>query len=237
MDILAFGIHPDDVELSCSGTLLRHISMGYSVGLCDLSEGELGTRGTNEIRLKEAEAARQKMGAIFRENLGMRDGFFSVDEKHILSVVRIIRKYRPEIILANAVTDRHPDHGRAADLIAQASFYSGLQKIQTYDFAGNSQSVWRPKALYHYIQDRNLPADFVVDISQFIEQKMELIQTFESQFYNPDSTEPQTPISSASFLEFIKAKNRSYGRDAGFEYAEAFNVKRNIGVTDLFHLQ
>lgn len=236
VDILAFGVHPDDVELSCSGTLLRHIALGYTVGLCDLTEGELGTRGNNVIRLREAENARIKMGAAFRENLGMKDGFFKVDQEHLLPVIRTIRKYQPRLILANALSDRHPDHGRAAELVAQASFYSGLVKISTYGDNGEKQLPWRPKALYHYIQDRNIPADFVVDISGYMDKKMELILTFSSQFYDPDSSEPETPISSASFLDFIKAKNKSYGRDAGFEYAEAFNVKRNIGVGDLFHL-
>lgn len=237
VDILAFGVHPDDVELSCSGTLLRHIEMGYTVGLCDLSRGELGTRGNAQLRMQEAEQARIMLGASFRLNLEMADGFFVHDKEHILKIVRIIRKYKPEIVLANALSDRHPDHGRAAKLIADACFYSGLIKIETSDDEGNIQDSWRPSAVYHYIQDRNLKADFVVDIANYMDKKLDIIMAFSSQFYSPESDEPETPISKRDFLDFVKSKNKSYARDAGFEYAEAFNSGRNIGVTDLFDLK
>lgn len=236
VDILAFGIHPDDVELSCSGTLLRHIDMGYKVGLCDLSRGELGTRGNAALRMIEAETARELMGAAFRINLDMADGFFSNDKTNMLKVISTLRKHRPEIVLANAISDRHPDHGRAAKLLSDACFYSGLIKIETTDDEGNAQLPWRPSAVYHYIQDRNLEADFVVDISEYIDKKMSLIRAFSSQFYNPASDEPETPISKSDFLDFVKSKNKSYARDAGFEYAEAFNVSRNIGIKNLFDL-
>ena len=237
VDILAFGIHPDDVELSCCGTLLKHIDLGYSVGLCDLSAGELGTRGDAETRLKEAEHSRQLMGAKFRENLGMKDGFFMHTPENTLKIIQIIRKYKPAIVLANAINDRHPDHGRAAKLVSDACFYSGLTKIQTLDMSEQKQDAWRPDSVYHYIQDKNIKADFVFDISNYMDKKIDLIYCFKSQFFNPDSEEPDTPISSADFIEFVKAKNRSYGRDANFRFAEAFTVNRNIGVDNLFYLR
>ncbi len=231
LDILAIGVHPDDIELSCSGTLLKHIEQGYLVGLCDLTQGELGTRGNAPLRLKEAENARALMGAKVRENLEMKDGFFEHSPLNIRKIATVIRKYRPDIVLANALDDRHPDHGRAAKLIADACFYSGLRKIE------DGFEAWRPKALYHYIQDRNLTPDFVVDISSFIEKKMELIQSFKSQFFDPEAKEPSTPISSKAFLDFIYAKNKSMGRSIGVDYAEGFNQSRILGVKDLFDLQ
>ncbi len=234
LDILAIGVHPDDIELSCSGTLLKHIEKGYKIGLCDLTQGELGTRGSGGLRLKEAETARQMMGALCRDNLGMKDGFFLNTQENILKIVTVIRKYRPEIIFANALEDRHPDHGRAAKLVADACFYSGLQKIE------DGYEKWRPKTLYHYIQDRNLAEDFVVDITDQMKKKMELIACFKSQFFNSKkkkSSEPKTPISSKSFLDFIYAKNKSYGRSIQVDYAEAFNKSRTIGVDDVFDLR
>jgi N-acetylglucosamine malate deacetylase 1 len=237
VDILAFGVHPDDVELSCSGTLLCHIDLGYTVGLCDLSRGELGTRGNAELRMQEAEKARSMLGASFRLNLDMADGFFTHDKEHILKIVRVIRKYKPEIVLANAISDRHPDHGRAAKLVADACFYSGLIKIESSDDEGHMQDAWRPSAVYHYIQDRNLRADFVVDIGKYMDKKLDVIMAFRSQFYSPESDEPETPISKRDFLDFVKSKNKTYARDAGFEYAEAFNTGRNIGVANLFDLK
>lgn len=236
LDILAIGVHPDDVELSCSGTLIKHIELGYKVGICDLTRGELGTRGTPELRIQEAKDAGHFMGVEVRENLGMPDGFMSGTEEETLEVIRIIRKYQPDIVLANAISDRHPDHGRAARFIANACFYSGLMKIVTQD-EGSDQLNWRPQAVYHYIQDRNIEADFVVDISPYIDRKMEAIMKFKSQFFAEDMEGPQTPISSKSFLEFIRAKNKAYGRDIGVDYAEAFNVSRNIGIKDLFDIQ
>jgi bacillithiol biosynthesis deacetylase BshB1 len=235
-DILAIGVHPDDIELCASGTLLKHIDMGYTVALCDLTKGELGTRGNGELRLKEAEKARAIFGNVPRENLGMSDGFFLHDQEHMLKIIRVIRKYRPEIVLANALSDRHPDHGRASKLVSDACFFAGLQKIQTFDLDSTVQDHWRPKAVYHYLQDRNTNADLVIDISAYMDKKIETIMAYSSQFYNPNSTEPQTPISSQAFIEFIKAKNRIFAREIGAEFAEGFNVDRPIGVRNLFDL-
>lgn len=240
VDILAIGVHPDDVELSCCGTLLRHIAMGRSVGLLDLTRGELGTRGNADIRDQEAAEAARKMGARFRKNLGMADGFFRHDQEHLTQIVRVLRWCRPEVVLANAPEDRHPDHGKAAKLAADACFYAGLVKIATLDDEGLPQAQWRPRAVYHYIQDRDLEPDFVVDISAFIDQKMELVLTFKSQFYQEEEAayqkELQTPISGKDFLEFLRAKNRAFGRRAGFEFAEGFKAARTVGLGDLFSL-
>lgn len=240
IDILAIGVHPDDVELSCSGTLLRHIDMGKTVGLLDLTRGELGTRGNAEIRGREAAEAATLMGAAFRKNLEMADGFFTYNRENILGIIQVLREHQPEIVLANALSDRHPDHGRAAKLIADACFYAGLAKIPTASENGTPQGRWRPRAVYHYIQDNNLEPDFVVDISPFMEKKLELVQAFRSQFYIPGDTEYEeelsSPISGREFMEFLRAKARAYGRNAGFEYAEGFNVARTPGVTDLFSL-
>lgn len=236
VDILAIGVHPDDIELACSGTLLRHIDQGKTVGLLDLTKGELGTRGSGELRLIEAANAAKMMGAIFRKNLGMADGFFQYSKENILKIIPVIRACQPEIILANSITDRHPDHGRAAKLVADACFYSGLVKVETRDDNGQLQERWRPKALYHYIQDRNRVPDFVVDITEYVDKKEELILAFRSQFFDPDSTELATPISGKDFLDFLRAKARTYGRAASFEYAEGYNVDRTIGVQNLFNL-
>jgi N-acetylglucosamine malate deacetylase 1 len=238
VDILAIGVHPDDIELCASGTLLRHLDMGFSIGLCDLTRGELGTRGNGDLRLKEAEAARKIFGEdVQRVNLGMADGFFVHNEEHIISIVKVIRQFQPEIVLCNAISDRHPDHGRASKLISDACFFAGLVKITTSNEDGSVQSAWRPKTVYHYIQDRNLKADFVVDISAYMDKKIETIMAYSSQFFNPDSDEPSTPISGLDFIEFIKAKNRTYARDIGAEYAEGFTVERTIGVNNLFDLK
>ena len=236
VDILAIGVHPDDVELSCSGTLLKHIAMGKTVGLVDLTKGELGTRGSAELRMEEAEEARIIMGALVRENLGMADGFFQHTKENVLKISRVIRQYQPEIVLANAISDRHPDHGRAAKLIADACFYSGLAKIEQKDALGRDLAPWRPNAVYHYIQDRNLKPDFVVDITDFIEKKFECIFAFKSQFNNGNPNGPSTPISGKDFMDFIRSKNRSYARDIRAEYAEAFTINRSIGVNNLFDL-
>lgn len=240
VDILAIGVHPDDIELACSGTLLRHIQKGKTVGLLDLTRGELGTRGSAEIRDREAAEAARLMGAQFRKNLAMADGFFAYSEKHLRQIIAVIRAARPHIVLANALSDRHPDHGRAAKLVADACFYSGLTKIETKGEDGQPQERWRPQALYHYIQDHNLTPDFVVDITPFIDQKMELIMAYGSQFYNPDDPEYkkelQSPISGKQFFDFLRAKAASYGRIANFDYAEGFNVARTPGVNDLFQL-
>lgn len=237
IDILAIGVHPDDIELSCSGTLLKHKAMGNTIALCDLTQGELGTRGNAELRLLEAEKARQLMGAEFRINLGMADGFFQINEENYMKIIEVIRYCRPEIVLANALADRHPDHGRAAQLVKEACFLAGLSKIQTKDSHGHNQEAWRPKHVFHYIQDRNIPADFVIDITAFIELKMKLIGCFSSQFFNPASEEPETPISSKYFMEHMKAKNIWYARDINTGYAEAFQCEKNIGIKSLFDLQ
>ncbi len=236
LDILAVGVHPDDVELSCAGTLLRQISLGNTVGLLDLTLGELGTRGSAAIRTQEAMNAAKMMGALVREQLDLEDGFFVQNRDNLLKTIRIIRKYRPEIVLANAIEDRHPDHGRAAKLTAEACFLSGLIKIDTYDTEGVLQKAWRPKVVYHYIQDRSLKPDFAIDISDFVDKKFELIMAYKSQFFNADSSEPMTPISSPAFLDSIRGKDAVYGRYMGVAYAEGYNVARTIGVKDLFDL-
>jgi len=236
VDILAIGVHPDDIELCASGTLFRHIDKGYTIGLCDLTAGELGTRGSGELRLKESEKARQVFGNVPRVNLGMEDGFFTHSEENIKKIAKVIRTFRPEIVLANAVSDRHPDHGRASKLISDACFFAGLLKIELLDDDNAILLPWRPKVVYHYIQDRNLKADFVVDISDFMDQKIQSIMAYRSQFFDPNSDEPETPISSMAFIDFIKAKNRTYARDIGVEYAEGFTVQRTIGVNNLFDL-
>ena len=235
IDILAIGVHPDDVELACSGTLLHHIALGHKVALLDLTRGELGTRGSAELRTQEASAAAALMGAEVRYNLDLADGFFQNNSESVLAIIEQIRRFRPHIVLANAINDRHPDHGRAAKLIADACFYAGLAKIET-QWQGKIQTAHRPANLYHYIQDYNLPADFVFDISPYMDKKIALIGCFSSQFYDPNSSEPKTPISGLDFMEFVRAKARTYARPAGFDYAEGFTAPRNIGVRNLFDL-
>lgn len=235
-DILAIGIHPDDVELSCSGTLIKHIALGKTVGIVDLTSGELGTRGTAEIRKKEAAAAAKIIGASYRIIMDMQDGFFKNDAEHQKKIISVIRHYQPEIILCNAVSDRHPDHGRAAALVSESCFYSGLSKIET-EYEGKKQNAWRPKAVYHYVQDRFIHPDFVVDISAEAEKKRESIMAYSSQFYNPDSKEPITPISSPEFLEALFAKMSIWGRAMNVRYAEGFTVERYPGINNLFDLK
>lgn len=235
LDILAIGVHPDDIELSCSGTILKHIALGKKCGILDLTSGELGTRGSGELRLEEASNSAKILGVSMRDNLRMADGFFQNDKEHQLQIIKKIREYQPEVILCNAIFDRHPDHGRSAALVSEACFYSGLIRIETQLNSVNQQS-WRPKAVYHYIQDRQVKPDFVVDITDFLEKKMEAIQAFKSQFYNPDSKEPESPISMKNFFDLVKGKMRTLGRDAGFEYAEGFTVERTIGVKNLFDI-
>lgn len=239
IDILAFGVHPDDVELGCSGTLLKHISMGYKVGLIDLTRGELGTRGSAEIRTIEAQNAAERLQAKFRINLDMADGFFQDNFENQIKLIEVIRRFKPTIVLLNAIRDRHPDHGRAAKMVADACYYAGLSKIQT-SFKGEVQDAWRPKNGYHYIQDYNLKPDFVVDISEFMDEKLRLVKTFKSQFYLPSELaykeEKETPISGADFLDFLSAKARSYGREAGFTFAEGFTTVRTPGINNLFDL-
>lgn len=231
VDILAIGVHPDDVELSCSGTLLKHIAAGKTAGILDLTRGELGTRGTPEIRREEAMKSADILGVQFRDIMDLRDGFFDGGEAEMMAVLKKIREYRPEIVLCNATEDRHPDHGRAAKLVSEACYYSGLVKIKT------GQDAWRPKAVYHYTQDRYIIPDFVVDVTAFVDKKIEAIKCFSSQFFDPNSKEPQTPISNESFLDFVKARMRVQGRDIGVDFAEAFTVSRTIGVEDLTALK
>ena len=235
LDILAFGAHPDDVELSCSGTILKHIQMGKKAGLIDLTRGELGTRGTPEIRDAEAKEAAKILGVSVRENLNLADGYFQNDNGHQLKVIEIIRKYKPEIILCNAITDRHPDHGKAARLVADASFYAGLMKIETI-CDGKKQEAWRTKAVYHYIQDRYIRPHFVTDITEFMEKKMEAVKAFRSQFYDPSSSEPTTPISTKEFLEFTYSRATDMGRPINVKYAEGFTTERIPAVHSLFEL-
>lgn len=231
LDILAIGVHPDDIELGCSGTLIKHIKDGHKVGLCDLTQGEMGTRGSGPLRLKEAEEARKILGAAVRENLGMRDAFFKITEENIIKIARVIRTYQPDIVLANAVSDRHPDHGRASQLTSEACFYAGLAKFEI-----DGLERWRPKVVYHYIQDRYIKPDFVVDITDHIDTKMESILAYKSQFFDPSSAELSTPISGQDFLDYVKAKDRVMGRPIGAKYAEGFTVERAIEVKSLTDL-
>lgn len=230
IDILAIGVHPDDVELSCSGTLLKHIAMGKTAGILDLTRGEMGTRGSAELRTQEAMASAKILGLQFREQLNLADCLFENDHAHRLEIIQVLRKHKPQIVLCNAVSDRHPDHGRAAQLAAEACFYSGLAKIET------GQEAWRPKAVYHYIQDNFIHPDFVVDVTAFADKKRESIMAFSSQFYNPASKEPQTAISTPEFLETLFAKMSVWGRSIQVRYAEGFTVNRYPGVNNLFDL-
>lgn len=232
LDILAFGAHPDDVELGCSGTIAKEISLGKKVGIIDLTRGELGTRGSAEIRDKEAQAAAKILGVAVRENLSFRDGFFVNDEKHQLEIIKMIRKYQPEIVLCNAIEDRHIDHGKGSSLVSDACFLSGLIRIETA-MDGVSQKAWRPKVVYHYIQWKNIEPDFAVDISGFMDLKMESVLAYGTQFYDPDSKEPVTPITSKNFLDSIKYRAQDLGRLIGVEYAEGFTVERYLAVNSL----
>ena len=236
VDILAIGVHPDDIELCCSGTLIKHIDAGKSVAILDLTHGELGTRGSGPIRLKEAAVAADRMGLVARENVGLADGFFQYGEHAIRAIVPFIRKYRPDIVLCNAVHDRHPDHGRASKLVSDACFYSGLLKVHTEDETGQPQDRWRPQAVYHYIQDRFMKPDVVVDITPYFDRKLDTIRAYASQFYDPNSSEPASPISSKDFLDYIEAQDRVMGRYIGVTYAEGFVTERPMGVSSLFDL-
>ncbi|MFN5910270.1 MAG: bacillithiol biosynthesis deacetylase BshB1 [Bacteroidota bacterium] len=235
LDILAFAAHPDDVELSCAGTIMKHIDQGKKVGIIDLTEGELGSRGTAETRREEAKAASEIMGLHRRDNLRMRDGFFELSESNKRLIIEQIRKYRPEIVLANAMSDRHPDHGRAGKLVSEACYLAGLRKIETIH-EGVVQEAHRPRAVYHYIQDYYMAPDFVVDVTGYVDRKIEAIKVYKTQFYDPESIEPQTPISGAEFIEFLKGRMIQNGRIAKTEYAEAYTVERAPGVNDLFDL-
>ncbi|MDI9310332.1 MAG: bacillithiol biosynthesis deacetylase BshB1 [Limnohabitans sp.] len=232
LDILAFGAHPDDVELGCSATLAKEISLGKKVGIIDLTRGELGTRGTAEIRDKEAEAAAKILNVSVRENLNFRDGFFINDEKHELEIIRVIRKYQPEIVLCNAIDDRHIDHPKGSKLVSDACFLSGLQKIET-SLDNTIQLPWRPKQVYHYIQWKNIEPDFAVDVTGFMDIKMKAILAYSSQFYDPNSDEPETPITSKNFLDSVKYRAQDLGRLIGTDFAEGFTVERCLAVNSL----
>jgi bacillithiol biosynthesis deacetylase BshB1 len=234
LDILAIAVHPDDVELGCSGTLLMEKANGKRTGIVDLTRGELGTRGTPELRAEEAARAAEILGVDVRENLGMADGFFQNDEEHQRLLIRAIRKYRPEIVLGNALEDRHPDHGRAGHLIRDACFLSGLRKVETVDSEGRAQEHWRPKHIFHYIQDRYIEPSFVYDISPVFEVKLRSIQAYSSQFFSRAYTadEPQTYISSPEFLNTLIGRHQQYGKMVGVAYAEGFITEKMIGVRD-----
>lgn len=235
IDILVISAHPDDAEVAAGGTLLHHIALGKKVGLLDLTRGELGTRGCVDTRTSEAFEAANKLGATFREQLNLPDGLFTFDEENVLKIVTKIRKYQPEIILTTSTHDRHPDHSRTANMVVQAAFLANLTKLKSYDFE-NRQGVWKTKSIYHFNQDSVCEPDFILDISTYINQKFELIKVYKSQFYNPSSSEIETPISGESYLKVIKGKNAAYGRNIGVAYGEAFTVNRNIGISNLFNL-
>ncbi len=237
VDILAIGVHPDDVELSCAGTLLAHMKMGYSAAILDLTAGELGTRGSGPLRIEEAEAARKILGIDTRINVEMADGFFEQSRENKIKIIEVLRNLKPAIVLANAVDDRHPDHGRAAKLVHDACFLAGLMKIETTDGAGNVQERWRPKAIYHYIQDKVLLPDLVVDITPHIDRKMDSILAYRSQFFDPDSKEADSPISGQQFIEFVKARSRAYGRQIGVDFGEGFTTARPPGISDLMKIR
>lgn len=232
LDILAIGAHPDDIELSCGGTILSHVAQGAKVGILDLTAGELGTRGTAESRASEAAEAAKIMGVSVRENAGFADGFFVNDKAHQLELIKYIRKYQPDIILANAIHDRHPDHARAAQLTEDAVFLSGLAKVETR-LNGEIQKPYRPRTVYHYIQSLDITPDFAVDVSPFFDKKIEAIRAYRTQFHDPHSKEPDTFISSPEFLDFIKARGSHFGVPLGVSYAEGYTTKRLIGVYNL----
>ena len=235
VDILAFGAHPDDVELSAAGTLIKHVNMGFSVGIIDLTMGEMGTRGTPEIRSMEAANAMKIIGANFRENLKMPDSFIDLSKKSIEKVVQAIRTHKPKIVLCNAIKDRHPEHRIASELVSKACFISGLTKFETF-IDGKKQDSHRPKNIYHYIQDKWINPDFVMDISDEIDQKIKAVKAFESQFYNSKSSEPNTPISSKDFLDSVMSKANLMGRTIDKSFGEGFTVERPIGTSDLMNL-
>ena len=232
LDILAFGAHPDDVELSCGATLAKEVSLGKTVGVVDLTRGELGTRGSAEIRDTESAKAAAILGFAVRENLRFRDGFFVNDETHQIEVIKMLRKYRPDIVLCNAVDDRHIDHGKGSRLVSDACFLSGLRRIET-EVDGQQQEAWRPRVVYHYIQWKNLVPDFVVDVTGFMDVKVDSLMAYSSQFYDPNSTDPVTPIATKNFKDSILYRAADLGRLIGSEYAEGFTVERYVAVNSL----
>jgi len=241
LDLLVIAVHPDDAELGCGGTIAKQVALGRKVGIVDLTRGELGSRGTAEIRDREAAAAAEILGLTVRENLRMRDGFFRNDEEHQLEVIRIIRKYRPEILITNALYDRHSDHGRAGDLVNDATFLAGLRKIETVDDSGRPQEAFRPRMLLQLIQDQYIKPDIVMDVSEYWDTKFRAIQAYSSQFfsdaYQADLDEPQTYISQPDFMDYIDARGREFGKYIGARYGEGFTCRRLLGVSDLFDLK
>ena len=236
LDILAFGAHPDDVELGCGGTIAKEVASGKKVGIIDLTRGELGSRGSVAIRNSESAKASEILGVSVRENLDMRDGFFENNEAHQLQIIKMIRKYRPEIVLCNAIDDRHIDHGKGSKLVSDACFLSGLIKIET-DYNNEKQAPWRPKVVYHYIQWKNIEPDFVVDITGFNDKRIASIMAYSSQFYDPNSTEPETPIATKNFLESLNYRVQDFGRLIGTDYAEGFTAERYLAVNSLTNLK
>jgi len=232
LDILAFGAHPDDVELGCGATIAKEISLGKKIGIVDLTRGELGTRGSADLRDEEAKKSAEILGVSIRENLGFSDGFFKNDKEHQLAIIKMIRKYRPEIVLCNAIDDRHIDHGKGSKLVSDACFLSGLLKIET-KVNDKLQEKWRPNNVYHYIQWKNINPDFVVDVTGFIEKKVDSILAYSSQFFDPKSNEPETPITSKNFLDSITYRAKDLGRIIGVEYAEGFTSERFVAVKNL----
>jgi bacillithiol biosynthesis deacetylase BshB1 len=237
LDILVIAVHPDDAELGCGGTILKQIALGNKVGIVDLTQGELGSRGSAQIRAQEAAAAAKVLGLSARENLGLADGFFKNDEEHQLKVIAAIRKYQPEIVITNAYHDRHPDHGRASELVVASAFLSGLRRIETIT-DGEAQKEWRPKLLLHFIQDEYIQPDIIVDVTEHWEQKIESIKAYGSQFYNPAwEEEHKTYISSEDFYPIVEARAREFGKAIGARFGEGFLSKRLLGVDNLFNLK
>ncbi len=236
LDILAFGAHPDDVEISMGGTILHYVSKGKKVGIVDLTEGELGTRGTVESRYAEAAAASKFMGIETRVNLKMKDGFFQHNEENLMKLIEQIRQFKPEIVFANSISDRHPDHGKGSKLVAEAAYLSGLSKIKSA-WQETEQEAYRPRLVLHYIQDYFITPNVVFDVSPFMEQKIQAINCYKTQFYDPTSTEPNTPISGKDFLDFLRGRMKEFGRPIGAEYAEGFTSNKYLGITDVFQLK
>ena len=237
LDILAIGAHPDDVELGCGATIAKEVANGKKVGIIDLTRGELGTRGTAQTRDQESNDAANILGVSSRTNMNFRDGFFINDEQHQLEIIKKIRIYQPDIVLCNAIDDRHIDHGKGSKLVSDACFLSGLLKIETMDIGGEKQKPWRPKQVYHYIQWKNLEPDFVVDVSAFMDKKMDAVLAYKTQFYDAKSKAPETPISSKNFTDSVKYRARDLGRLIGVEYAEGFTVERYVAVDSLYDLK
>lgn len=235
LDILAFGAHPDDVELGCAATIAKEISQGKRVGIVDLTRGELGTRGSAELRDEEAAIAGEILGVSIRENLGFADGFFKNDKEHQLEIIKMIRKYQPEIVLCNAIDDRHIDHPKGSQLVSDACFLSGLLKIVT-ELDGAQQEKWRPKQVYHYIQWKNIEPDFVVDVTGFMDKKISSVMAYSSQFFDPKSNEPETPITSKNFTDSIEYRAKDLGRLIGVDFAEGFTSERYVAVENLSKL-